>query len=140
MTLQALVSIAIRLDGQVIKYEPGAVFNVTDAQATRLLERAPGKLQAIALPLDRPIEPLQEGWLVVYRDRAGRLAGGCDDRVNGTVAACTRDGGRWSVRLTNGQSIPLTLVRSVVKTDPSGQVLAAWTVREHDYDGEGGRG
>jgi hypothetical protein len=132
MTLQALASIAIRLDGRVVQYEPGAVFTVTAEQAARLLARAPGKLQALTMPPDLPEEPLQPGWLVCYRDQRGALCGGCDDRQHGTVAGCRWTAGAWTVHLTDGQRLPLSIIRGV--TTPDG---AAWTVREHGYDGEG---
>jgi len=135
MILQALDVLTIQLDGQVIELEPGAIFTATPEQAARLLERAPGKLQAITLPPDEPVLP---GWLVCHRDRDGRLRGGCDDRAHGTVAGCTWDGGRWTVTLTNGQRLQLSAVLSVAKTNDAGAVLSAWSVREHGYDGEGG--
>jgi len=128
MTLQALASIAIRLDGRVVQYEPGAVFTVTAKQAARLLARAPDKLQALTLP---PEEPLQPGWLVCYRDQRGALCGGCDDRQHGTVEGCRWDGKGWTVTLTDGQRLPLSIIRGVTTLDG-----AAWTVREHGYDGE----
>jgi len=137
MILQALESLIIRLDGRVIELEPGAIFTATAEQAARLLERAQGKLQALTLPPDPPVEPLQPGWLVAYRDRTGRLAGGADDRAHGTVAGCTWDGSAWTVTLTDGQRLRLAAVLSVAKTDEAGQVLAAWSVRQHGYDGEG---
>ena len=139
MTLQALESLTIRLDGQVIQLEPGAVFTATVEQAARLLERAPGKLRAITLPPDLPISPLQPGWLVAYRDREGRLCGGADDREHGTVQTCTWDGATWTVTLTDGQTLPLRAILSVGETDTEGRVVAAWTVRPHGYDGEGPR-
>lgn len=134
MILQALVPLDIRLNGEVVHYEPGAIFTATTEQATRLLERAPGKLRALTLP---PFEPLQPGWLVAYQDQQGRLRGGCDERAAGTVWACEWDRKSWMVMLTNGDRLPLARVRSVGKTDETGRVIAAWTVREHDYDGEG---
>jgi hypothetical protein len=33
--------------------------------------------------------------------------------------------------------MPLSQVRSVGQTDEAGQIVAAWTVREHGYDGQG---
>lgn len=140
MTLRALAPLTIRFDGKTVQIAPGACFIVSDQQAQRLFARVPGKVEVLDLPLDLPVEPLQSGWLVCYRDRLGRLAGGCDDRQGGTVQSCTWDGGRWTVLLTNGQSLPLALVRSVAKTDHTGRVLSAWTVREHGCDGEGRRG
>jgi hypothetical protein len=41
------------------------------------------------------------------------------------------------VTLMDGQRLPMSAVRSVAKTDDVGAVLAAWTVREHGYDGAG---
>lgn len=137
MTLETLTAITIRFDGQTVRFEPGAVFTVTDNQAQRLLARAPGKLQALTLPPDRPIEPLQPGWLVAYRDRQGRLRGGCDERDAGTVAACQWDGTAWTVSLTDGQRLPLSRIRSVGQADEAGQIVAAWIVRDHGYDREG---
>ena len=137
MTLHVLAPLTIRFDRRVIQFEPGAVFTATDAQAQRIIRLAPNKVQAIDLPLDPPAEPLQPGWLVCYRDRAGRLAGGVDDRARGTVQACTWDGHAWTVALTNGETVPLTIVSSVAKTDHTGRVLSAWMVREHGHNGEG---
>ena len=134
MTLRCLESLALKFDGVRVRLEPGACFTATPNQGARLLAQFTGKLQAITLP---PDEPLQPGWLVVYRDRAGRLAGGCDDRQGGTVQSCTWDGSTWTAILTDGQRLRLSAVLSVAKTGQYGQVLAAWSVREHGYDGEG---
>jgi hypothetical protein len=145
MTLRVLASLTIRLDGQVIQFEPGNVLTVTDAQAQRIMQRAPDKVQVIALPLDSnsldgPMPPLQPGWLVVYRERTGVLCGGCEDRAHGTVQSCTWDGAAWTVILTDWQRLPLTAIRSVGRTNAVGDVVAAWTVREHGYDGNEGQG
>lgn len=86
-----------------------------------------------------PTAPLQPGWLVVYRDRAGTLCGGCDERQHRTVQGCRWDGSTWTVTLTDGQTLPLRAILSVGKTDAAGRVVAAWTVRTHGYDGEGTR-
>lgn len=137
--LQALAHLTLELDGHAIHLEPGAVFTATAEQAGGLLERFPTQLEMMILPPDLPVEPLQPGWLVCYRDRAGRLAGGCDDRANGTVQSCQWDGHAWTVHLTNGQRLPLSAVLSVAKTDDAGAVLSAWSVREHGYAGEGRR-
>jgi hypothetical protein len=82
-----------------------------------------------------PIPPLQPGWLVVYRDRHGVPCGGCDDRRHGTIQECQWEGAAWTVHLTDGQRLPLAGIRSVSKTDGEGKIVAAWTVREHGYDG-----
>ncbi len=79
--------------------------------------------------------PIQSGWLVAYRDQRGALCGGCDDRQHGTVDACRWDGNGWTLCLTDGQEMPLSQVRSVGQTDEAGQIVAAWTVRKHGYDG-----
>lgn len=82
-----------------------------------------------------PTPPLAPGWLVVYRNRQGGLCGGCEDRPHGTVQASHWRGGAWTVHLTDGQRLPLGTIRAVGKTDGEGRLLAAWTVREHGYDG-----
>lgn len=86
-------------------------------------------------PVDEPTSPLQPGWLVAYRNRAGVLCGGCDDRQHGTVNVCQWDGTGCTVELTDGQRLRLSAIRSVGKTDSAGQVVSAWMVREHGYDG-----
>ena len=86
---------------------------------------------------DEPTPPLQAGWLVVYMDYQGKLAGGSDDPDTGTVEACRWDENGWTLCLTDGQEMPLSIIRSVGQTDAAGQIVAAWTVREHGYDGEG---
>lgn len=82
-----------------------------------------------------PIPPLQPGWLVTYQDQAGKLCGGSEERAHGTVQECRWDAGRWTVCLTDGRQMPLWIIRAVGQTDQSGRVCAAWTVREHGYDG-----
>ena len=87
--------------------------------------------------LTLPAPPLQPGWLVVYRDRRGVLSGGCDDRQHGTVAECRWEENRWMVHLTDEQRLPLSFIRSVGQTNKAGEIVAAWTVREHGFDGQG---
>jgi hypothetical protein len=91
------------------------------------------------LPLtDTPVSPLRTGWLIVYRDEVWRLRGGNDERAAGTVRECCWNPyAGWTVVLTNGDRVPLRAVRAVSKTDTRGRILAAWTVREHGYDGDG---
>ena len=84
-----------------------------------------------------PTPPLHPGWLVVYRDRRGALCGGCDDRQHGTVQECRLEGNGWMVHLTDGQKLPLSMIRSVGHTNAEGHLVAAWTTREHGYDGAG---
>ena len=76
--------------------------------------------------------PLKAGWLVGYRNQQGALCGGCDDRQHGTVQECRWTAVGWMVHLTDGQRLPLSIIRGVTKPDGT-----AWTVREHGYDGEG---
>jgi len=87
--------------------------------------------------LTLPEAPLQPGWLVTYRDRRGVLCGGCDDLQHGTVDACWWEENGWTLCLTDGQEMSLSQVRSVGQTDKAGQIVAAWTVKEHGYDGQG---
>jgi hypothetical protein len=84
-----------------------------------------------------PTPPLQPGWLVVYRDRRGVLCGGGEDREHGTVEECRWAGNGWTVHLIDWQRLPLSSLHSVGKTDSTGQIVAAWTVQAHGYDGEG---
>jgi len=132
MTLRCLEPLALKFDGRTVQFEPGSVFTVTPAQAARVLAKFPARVEVLTLPLDLPEEPLQPGWLVCYRDQRGALCGGCDDRQHGTVEECRWDGKGWTVHLTDGPRLPLSIIRGV--TTPDG---AAWTVREHGYDGEG---
>ena len=83
----------------------------------------------------QPISPIRPEWLVVYRDHRWNLCGGCDDRQHGTVQKCQWGGGSWTVHLTDGQRLPLASIRSVGKTDGEGKLIAAWSVREHGFDG-----
>ncbi|MDK2743478.1 MAG: hypothetical protein NDI90_11230 [Nitrospira sp. BO4] len=82
-----------------------------------------------------PQPPLQPGWLVTYQDKAGNLCGGPEDREHGTVQECLWDAGRWLVCLADGERVPLSFIRAVGQTDLKGRLCAAWTVREHGYDG-----
>lgn len=81
--------------------------------------------------------PIEAGWLVAYRDRAGKLCGGADDRPHGTVEACEREAGRWTVVLTDGQRLPLASVRAVAATYPDGRIRGAWDTQRHGFDGNG---
>lgn len=111
-----------------------AAFRLAARQAEQTLtEPLPQSHQASAEP------PLKVGWLVTYKDRQGRLRGGCDEREAGTVAGCEWTGSGWIIHLLNGTTILLKSVTSVGKTDAAGKVIAAWTTREHGFDGEGTR-
>lgn len=113
---------------------PGHPVRFHETDGRKLLARVPNKVRYVM-----PDPPLCAGWLVAYRDRQGRLRGGCDERNQGTVQACQWDGTTWTVMLTNGDCLPLSRIVSVGQTDSQGKVLAAWTVRAHGYDGEGPR-
>ncbi len=129
MTLRCLAPLMLKFDGRPIQFEPGSVFTVTPAQGARVLAKFPAHVEMLTLPSE---EPLQPGWLVSYRDHGGALRGGCDDRAHGTVEVCRREGPGWTVLLTDGQRLPVTSIRGVTKSNG-----AAWTVREHGYDGQG---
>ena len=77
---------------------------------------------------------------MVYRDRAGRLRGGDDERDHGTVARLEWVTGSWTVWLTNGESLPLSRVRAVSQTNGEGQIVAAWDVLGCGIDGHGRSG
>lgn len=96
-------------------------------------------VQGTSPSLGVPAPPLQPGWLVVYRNHAGSLCGGADDRLHGTVHRCLWGGTAWMLILTDGQRLPLWAITSVGKTDTSGRVVAAWDVRGSGINGEGQR-
>ena len=98
---------------------------------------APSVLAGDAQPLPEParISPIRPGWLVVYRDRMGKLRGGTDEREQGTVKECRWHGSGWRLVLTNEEHLPLTSIRAVGQTSEDGRLLAAWTVRECGLDG-----
>lgn len=118
-----------------MRLEQGKPIDLPDERAKRLLDKAAGKVRVIAPTI--PLPPLHPGWLVAYRDRRGALCGGCDDRQRGIVDACRWNGQWWTVHLTDGQQLPLSRIRSVGQTNRHGQIVAAWTVKDHGYDGEG---
>lgn len=134
MTIELLAPLMIRLNGQDRDCQVGDTLSLPEAQAQRLLRKAPGLVRCVD---SAPAPPLHPGWFVAYRDRRGVLCGGCDDREHGTVEACRWEGNGWTVSLTDGQRVPLSLIRSVGQTDDAGQIVAAWTVREHGADGNG---
>ena len=135
VVLRVREPLTLELDGQAIALDRWAVFTVAADQAVWLLEQFPAQLERLDLPPDPLAEPLRQGWLVCYRDRAGRLAGGCDDRRHGTVKTCAWIGSTWMATLTDGQQLPLSRIVSVGQTDEDGRVVSAWTTREHGYGG-----
>ena len=112
---------------------------ITEARDTLTSPTAPEPVEAVALPspvaTPQPIPPICPGWLVVYRDRAGRLRGGCDERPHGTVDRLEWTRGAWTVWLTNGEALSLSRVRSVACTTAEGQVVSAWDVLGCGVDG-----
>ncbi len=86
---------------------------------------------------ESPMVPILSGWLVTYRNSKGTLCGGAEDRAHGTVQECRWNAGRWTVYLTDGHQVPMSLIRAVGQTDANGRLCAAWTVRDHGYDGMG---
>jgi hypothetical protein len=84
-----------------------------------------------------PSSPLPRYCFVTYTDRQGRLYGGWNDRQKASVTHCVWSERGWSVHLSDGQAIPLAAVRCVGQTNEQGDLIAAWSVREHGYDGQG---
>jgi hypothetical protein len=138
--------------GEEVHLQPGVPVELPDQAARQLLAKAVGKVRLVDHNApDMPgelIPPLQPGWFVVYHSRTPvlyekqwvyPLCGGCNDRVHGTVQKCAWDGVAWTVILTDEQRLPLQAIVSVGRTNAAGEVLAAWTVREHGYDGEEGQ-
>ena len=132
-------------DGEV-KLVPGKPVDLPEARALRLLQKAPGRVRMVQ-PDPSPIAennhlsepprvpPLGSGWLVVYRDRTGTLRGGTDERDHGTVKECRWNGAGWLVALASGATLSLSSIRAVGQINEEGRLLAAWTVRDHGFDG-----
>lgn len=97
------------------------------------------RVETVCLPGGSPIPPIKNGWLVTYRGRDGRLAGGHEDRARGTVQACLWNGTSWTVCLTDGRRLPLLAVLAVAKTNSKGRICGSWSVREHGCDGNNGK-
>ena len=146
------------LTGEKVRFQPGVPIDLPEPSAKSLLKLAGDKVRIVDAPLSRsvstlatesteplvaplnppaPTAPLQVGWLIAYRDRKGRLRGGSDERPYGTVTGCHWSGESWRVTVLNGTSVSLSRITSVGKTDHTGAVVAAWTVREHGHNGEG---
>ena len=123
----------------VSKYDLQSSIYLKDSSQNSIPSKATTEYTKHSLVRDRgpsPIAPLRPGWLVAYRDKTDRLRGGCDERESGTVATCKWNGQGWRVTLTNGDIVPLACVCAVAKTDARGEILAAWTTREHGYTGD----
>ena len=131
MLIEASIPLRVRLRSGEVRLRPGHPVRFPDVDGRKLLARAPGKVHCVM-----PEPPLQSGWLVAYRDAQGRLRGGCDEREAGTVAGCEWNGTGWTIHLLNETTLPLRSVTSVGKTDAQGQVVGAWEVKHHGFDGE----
>lgn len=87
-------------------------------------------------PIQPPTSPIQPGRLITYRGPDGRLRGGDLDRARGTVARSEYGSEGWTITLTDGQRVSLSAIRGVTRLSSDGQVVEAWTVRRHGFDGE----
>lgn len=90
-----------------------------------------------SIPPDPPASPLPLHCFVTYTDSQGRLCGGWDERNACTVKQCHGVGPDCRVELAKGGMIPLRAVRAVGSLNAEGRLIAAWSVREHGYDGNG---
>ena len=131
MTIECLEDVTVRYGGQVRALHAGQTIDLPPEKARRLLERAAGRVRVLG-DATQPIAPIKPGWFVIYPNREGKLCGGFDEREHGTVLECRWEGTGWTVHLTDGQRLSLSIIRGVGK--PNG---AGWTVKEHGYDGEG---
>jgi hypothetical protein len=147
MTIDVLEAVKVRFKADRFKYklqpgqrelrpdvrelQPGQRVTLSQHHLSRLLKAVPEKIKVVA-----PEPPLQTGWFVAYRDRQGRYRGGCDEPQIGTLRACRLDESGWTITFLNRDSIPLSRIISVGKTDSKGEVIAAWTVEAHGYDGQ----
>lgn len=116
-------------------YQCGRCFPSGTRVETLLIPGGTLASDRVRLGESTPQPPIQPGWLVTHQDKTGNLCGGSEDREHGTVQENRWDAGRWLVCLTDGQRVPLSLIRTVGQTDPNGRLCAAWTVRERGYDG-----
>jgi hypothetical protein len=83
-----------------------------------------------------PHPPILPGWLVAYRGPDSRLRGGSLEPEHGRVVETRYTPGiGWSFVLADGTALAVSAVVSVGRTDKEGRLIAAWTVREHGYDG-----
>ena len=110
---------------------PGSTSAAAAASQGATAEARPGEAPRSAEGLVLPIQP---GWLVAYRGPDGKLRGGCDDREHGTVETGERREAAWTFTLTDGTVLPAKAIVSVAKVATDGQVVAAWTVRDHGLE------
>lgn len=115
----------------------GSVSVMSVPESGLLPEKLPGQVVATPVRSDDVAchPPLSPGWIVVYRDRTGKLRGGFDERDQGTVQACRWDRKGWVVELTNGETLPASIIRAVGRVNPQGKIIEAWTVASHGLNG-----
>ena len=152
LTIEVLEQLRVKHNGVLESWAPGQRFELTEDKARRLIEQVGDKVRIVDTPgapsrdlstittqyTEPPTAPLQVGWLIVFRERGGRLRGGGDEREYGTVTGCSWNGQTWVVTVLNGMTVALSCITSVAKTNSEGQVVAAWAVKQHGYDGAGG--
>lgn len=133
MKLEVLKQVHVhRTNGPDEHLTIGAVVEFSDVDALLLMLRAPSAVRPVVQAEVQPCKaPLKNGWAIVYRRTRH------DRPHDGIVSRCERTGNYRIVQLTNGTRIPLEWITSVGKTDGAGKVVAAWTVYEHGFDGEG---
>jgi hypothetical protein len=73
---------------------------------------------------DASEQPLEPGWLVVYRGRRGRTPGNKEGWTTGTVKTLRACGTYWKVVLSNGDRPPLSAIVNVGRIAAAG---AVWT-------------
>ena len=86
----------------------------------------------------QPISPIQPGWLIVWRDQAGWLRGGDEERARSTVVKSEYGPQGRVFHLSDGTAVPMRAITGVSKTDACGAVVAGWTVRAWGLNGEKG--
>ncbi len=109
----------------------------SEQQKPSPISSEPIPVSVTAADEESPPPPLSPGWVIAWRDLAGRLHGGHDEPEKGVVAGCTWDGRGWQVSLSNDDRIPLRSVTSVAKLNANGEVISVWLTREHGFDGQG---
>lgn len=109
----------------------------TPKQVVPVADLPKAAVPEVASQAPRPISPIPAGRLISYRGPDGRLCGGDLDRGRGTVAGSEYGPQGWVFTLSDGHSVSLSAIRGVTRLSSDGQVVEAWTVRAHGYDGEG---
>ena len=76
--------------------------------------------------------------LVAWRDELGRLQGGDEDRLKGTVKETVVGSDGFTFIMEDGTRVPERRVVSAARLNAQGKVVAAWSTRAHGIDGERG--